>query len=610
MKTYKHIVVLLADILIVTIAFSFGIFVNDDFYFIAEHYVNMSSEIPFTIFTFLIVFEVLGMYKSLWKYASIEELVRGLFANVIAINTSYLILLVFDVYHFNYSYYLISFFFASSGTLGIRLSYRFLKFYQQYIEDSSYKERTIIVGAGHAGVMLLDEIRGNNQFNKTVIGFIDDNIDLLGRQIRHIPVLGSLNEINEIAKDFDIDSIFLAIPSLSFERTKSILNKLEETGCKIKMMPPFYEMIGTKQDMLKVRDVKIEDLLGREPIVLEETGIREYINGKTVVVTGGGGSIGSELVRQLRHFNPSKIIIIDIYENNAYDLQQELCRLYKTDEIKHKPEIVVLIASVRDKNRIEEIFDEYRPNVVFHAAAHKHVPLMEVSPREAIKNNVGGTYNVATISHKYKVEKFVLISTDKAVRPTNIMGATKRIAEKIIMSLNEKSKTDFAAVRFGNVLGSNGSVIPLFKNQILAGGPVTVTHPEITRFFMTIPEACQLVIQAGAYAKGGELFILDMGEPVKIIDLAEKIIRLTGNEPYKDIQIEFTGLRPGEKMYEELLIDSSTKVMTDNKKIFIEKNNSGYENIHENVEKFFTNADDYDIEEFISSNVRTYQKHD
>ncbi len=605
---YKHIVVLLADILIVTLAFCIGIFVNDDFRFILDHYIDMSYEIPFIIIVFLINFEVLGMYRSLWKYASVEELVRGLFANIIAINMSYLILLVFGLYHFNYSYYLISFFFAASGTLSIRLSYRFVKFYQQYVEDTTYKQRTLIVGAGRAGVMLLDEIKDNDNFNKKVVGFIDDNEALIGKQIRHIPVIGPIAQINDVVNSYGIDSIILAIPSLSFMETKKLLNLLEETGCKIRLMPPFYEMIGTQQEVQKLRDVKIDDLLGREPIFLEKNGIREYVDGKTIIVTGGGGSIGSELVRQLRPFNPSKIIIIDIYENNAYVLQQEMCRLYASGKVKHKPEIEVLIASVRDYKRINEIFEEHKPDVVFHAAAHKHVPLMEHSPVEAIKNNVIGTYNVSKISGEHNVGKFVLVSTDKAVRPTNVMGATKRVAEKIIMAMNEMYETDYAAVRFGNVLGSNGSVIPLFKKQIKAGGPVTVTHPEITRFFMTIPEACQLVIQTGAYAKGGELFILDMGEPVRILDLAEKMIRLSGMEPYNDIEIKFTGLRPGEKMYEELLKDSDTIIKTAINKIFIEKNNNGYKNTIDNVIEIIENYDNIDVDKFLKDNVRSYVK--
>jgi len=417
---------------------------------------------------------------------------------------------------------------------------------------------------------LVDEIKVNSDFHKVVIGFIDDNPKLKGKRIHSIPVLGMSDDVIDIAEKYKIDSIVIAIPSLTLKETTELINKVEKTGCQIKLMPPFYEMVGGKNDLVKIRDVKIDDLLGRDPINLDEDGIREYIEEKTILVTGGGGSIGSELVRQLHKFHPSKIVIVDIYENNAYDLQMELERMYRSHVNMLPPEVKVLIASVRDYDRLEEIFKKYKPDVVFHAAAHKHVPLMEVSPKEAIKNNVLGTYNVAKLSDQYKVRKFVLISTDKAVNPTNIMGASKRMAERVVMSLNKQSKTDYVAVRFGNVLGSNGSVIPLFRKQIEDMGPLTVTDPEITRFFMTISEACQLVIQTGAYAKGGELFVLDMGEPVKIINLAEKMIRLAGLEPYKEIDIIFTGLRPGEKMYEELLVDFTKAIKTNNDKIFIE----------------------------------------
>ncbi|MDC0559016.1 polysaccharide biosynthesis protein [Candidatus Izimaplasma bacterium] len=606
MKNYKNFVVLGADVLIVLVAFFLALIVKNEFQFVLVDFKNALFETPFVLVSYLVVFEVTGMYKSLWKYASIEELLRGVFANFLAINIAYIVQMLFGIHDFNYELYFVAFFLIASGTIGMRMSYRFFKFYKNYIQDLSEKTRTLIVGAGQAGVLLLEEVQKNKDFDKNVIGFIDDNDELVGKSIRNIPVLGTTRDICQIAFEKEIDTIIVAVPSLNSDKMKELLNRVEATGAKIKMMPPFYEMIGSKKEMFKVRDIKIEDLLGRDPIVLEETGIREFINNKAVMVTGGGGSIGSELVRQLRHYNPSKIIIIDIYENNAYDLQQEMCMLYKYGDIKHQPEIIVLIGSVRDESRMEHIFRQYKPEVIFHAAAHKHVPLMEVSPMEAIKNNVIGTYNVASLADKYSVEKFVLVSTDKAVRPTNVMGATKRIAEKVIMAINVKSETEFAAVRFGNVLGSNGSVIPLFKKQIESGGPVTVTHPEITRFFMTIPEACQLVIQAGAYANGGELFVLDMGEPVKIIDLAEKMIRLSGREPFKEIGIEFTGLRPGEKMYEELLKDSDSIIKTSNEKIYIEKNNNGYKYILDSVNNLKQSKFEINPIDFIVSNVRSY----
>jgi FlaA1/EpsC-like NDP-sugar epimerase len=599
--------VLFADVFIVSLSFLLGIFVMDKFSIIPENYLNLVSELPIIILAYMMVFEILGMYKSLWKYASIEELLRGLLSNFLAINISYLVVMFIKFADFNYAYYLVSFFLATTGTIGIRLSYRLLKFLHNYNADKSTKKRTLIVGAGQAGVMMLEEIMQNNEFGKYVVGFIDDNTSYVGKIIRGVPVLGTTDDICQIAYEENIDTIIIAIPSLKFEEMRLLLNKVEATGCHIKLMPPFYEMIGNKNELVNIRDVRIEDLLGREPIQLNNNGIHEYIKGKTVLVTGGGGSIGSELVRQLCEFEPKTIVIIDIYENNAYDLQMELKRKYALSN-EFSPEIVVLIASVRERQKMEDIFSKYKPNVVFHAAAHKHVPLMEDSPEEAIKNNSVGTYNVAKTAIKYHVEKFVLISTDKAVRPTNVMGASKRIAEKIVMALNEKGETDFAAVRFGNVLGSNGSVIPLFKKQIESGGPVTVTHAKITRYFMTIPEACQLVIQAGAFAKGGELFVLDMGEPVKIINLAEKLIRLYGYIPYKTMDITFTGLRPGEKMYEELLIDTDTIERTANESIMLEKNNNGYAHILKNIEELIQHLDNFDAIEFIKNNVRSYHQ--
>lgn len=570
MTDYKKYVVLFVDIVIIYLGFIFALIVYNDFGVVMLDMKNFTREFPFVILIYIITFELFGMYKSLWKFAGIEELLRGGFANFISITVGYIVVMLFNVGEFSFSLYFIAFFVVSTGTIGMRLSYRLYDFYRSYMEDNSKMRRTLVIGAGNAGVMLVDEVRTNKDFEKVIVGFIDDNPRLKGKRIHGVPVLGKSSEIVEIADKYDIDSIVIAIPSLSLKATTDLINHVEKTGCQIKLMPPFYEMVGDKSDLVKIRDVKIEDLLGRDPIILEEEGIREYIEEKTILVTGGGGSIGSELVRQLHKFHPSRIVIVDIYENNVYDLQMELERMYRTHANMLPPEVVVLIASVRDKERMEEIFKKYKPNVVFHAAAHKHVPLMEVSPKEAIKNNVLGTYNVALLSDQYKVKKFVLISTDKAVNPTNMMGASKRMAERVVMALDKKSKTDFVAVRFGNVLGSNGSVIPLFRKQIEEMGPVTVTDPEITRFFMTIPEACQLVIQAGAYAKGGELFVLDMGKPVKIIDLAEKMVRLAGFEPYKEIDIIFTGLRPGEKMYEELLVDYTQAIKTDNDKIFIE----------------------------------------
>ena len=403
----------------------------------------------------------------------------------------------------------------------------------------------------------------------------------------------------------DIDEILMALPSIKNNDRREIIKICNSTGVKLKTLPGIYELINGKISINQIRDVEIEDLLGRDPVELNMEGIEEYIKDKVILITGGGGSIGSELCRQIVKFNPKKLVILDIYENGAYDLQMELNFKYPNIDKD------VVIASIREKKRLEEVFEKYNPDVVFHAAAHKHVPLMEANPKEAIKNNVVGTLNLAKTADKYKVKKFVLISTDKAVNPTNIMGATKRMCEMIIQSINKESKTEFVAVRFGNVLGSNGSVIPLFKKQIKEGGPITVTHPEINRYFMTIPEAAQLVIQAGSMAKGGEIFILDMGSPVKILDLANDLIRLSGLEPEKDIKIQFTGLRPGEKLYEELLMDEEGMTNTNHKKIFIGKPGKyDFKDICEKVDKLKSclDKDDEEIFNKVQEIVPTYNR--
>ena len=424
--------------------------------------------------------------------------------------------------------------------------------------------RVLIIGAGCAGEMVVKELEKNPQLNKKAVAIIDDDITRIGDQVSGVDIVGTRNSILKIVKLYKIDEIIFSIANISKKGKKEIIDICKNTNCKIKTIPGIYEIIDGKVDIKQVRDVDIEDLLGREPIEVDFNLMGSYIQDSTILVTGAGGSIGSELCRQIANIRPKKLIMLDNYENNLYSIQQELIRKYG-DSIK----MIAVVASIREQKRIEKIFDKYRPEVVFHAAAHKHVPLMENSPGEAIKNNIFGTLNVAMLSSKYNVKRFLLISTDKAVNPTNVMGATKRAAEMIIQSLNEESKTEFVAVRFGNVLGSNGSVIPLFKKQIEEGGPVTVTHPNIIRYFMTIEEAVGLVIQAGGMAKGGEIFVLDMGEPVKILDLAKNLIRLSGFEPDVDIKIVFTGLRPGEKLYEELLMSEEGLLDTKHKKIFI-----------------------------------------
>lgn len=431
------------------------------------------------------------------------------------------------------------------------------------------KSRVLIIGAGSAGELVINEIYKNLKSEKLVIGIVDDDIDKVGKVINNIPIIGTTEDIKYIVEKYNIDEIIFSIADISKKRKHEILSicdsaRCGNSECSIKVIPGIFEIINGAVDIKEIKDVKIEDLLFRETIDFDLNKIGEYLNEKVVLVTGGGGSIGSEICRQISNFNPKLLIILDNYENNAYDIQQELIRKYAD-----KLNIETIVASIREEERIKKIFEKYHPDIVFHAAAHKHVPLMEDSPGEAIKNNIFGTLNVANLSKQYNVEKFVLISTDKAVNPTSIMGATKRAAEIIIQTLNEDSKTKFAAVRFGNVLGSNGSVIPLFKKQIQEGGPVTITHKDIIRYFMTITEAVQLVIQAGSIAKGGEIFILDMGQPVKIDELAKNLIRLSGFEPGVDIDIEYIGLRPGEKLYEELLMDEEKILSTENRKIYI-----------------------------------------
>ncbi len=445
--------------------------------------------------------------------------------------------------------------------------------------------RVMIVGAGSAGNVLVREMKSGNKLDMQPICFLDDDSQKVGRTIDGVRVVGKIKDAQYFSKKFDIDKIIIAIPSASGEELEKIMDKCRKTSCKIMTVSGAYELENAKAGHQLIKEIDIQDLLGREPVKVNLNEIMGFIEGKTILVTGGGGSIGSELCRQIATHNPRHLIILDIYENNAYEIQQELLRRIPNLNL------TVLIASVRDSKKINDVFSRYRPDIVFHAAAHKHVPLMETSPNEAVKNNVSGTLKVAEAAGKNGVEKFVLISTDKAVNPTNIMGATKRICEMIIQSMNKKYATDYVAVRFGNVLGSNGSVIPLFKRQIQEGGPVTVTHKDIVRYFMTIPEAVSLVLQAGAYAKGGEIFVLNMGEPVKIYDLAVKMIKLSGFEPFEDIDIKITGLRPGEKLYEERLMEEEGLKETENKMISIGKPlEIDEDNLFQTIEQLYVEA--------------------
>ncbi|MBQ2348353.1 MAG: polysaccharide biosynthesis protein [Clostridia bacterium] len=517
---------------------------------------------------------VCGAYNKLWRYFDKKDYVSCFVGMLIGSGLTTLLSSTFNAKP-RWQYIFISF---GIGTMGVML-FRFIfrkAFLTIAVDGKKYqKQRTMIIGAGKAAHMILNEIKNaasdpkNPAHKYEPVCLIDDDPDKQGTSILGIPIRGTTKDIPTWCKKEAVDLIILAIPSLSDKDRKRILDIASETSCKIKIIPYLTQMLGEENKetniISKAQDIKIEDLLGREPVTFDNSDVKEYISGKVCMVTGGGGSIGSELVRQIVKYSPKQIIIVDIYENNAYDIQQELFMDYGRDL-----NLVTLIASVRDYDKMNLIFKTYRPNIVFHAAAHKHVPLMETVPEEAVKNNIFGTFNCATLAEFYKAEKFVMISTDKAVNPTNVMGATKRCCEMIIQYMAQNyTNTDFITTRFGNVLGSNGSVIPLFKKQIETGKPVTVTHPEIIRYFMTIPEAVSLVLQAGAMAHGGEIFVLDMGEPVKIVTLAENLIRLYGKVPYQDVEIKFTGLRPGEKLYEELLMSEEGLKETANKKIFI-----------------------------------------
>ena len=568
--------------------------------YIQKYIVNV---IPFTIVT-LIIFWCFRMYHSLWQYASIAELYKIVEACVVA-ELAHLCVTSFMGWMLPRSCYFTSGVFLIVAMSASRFMYRLLRQLINEYRHTSEQVKIMIIGAGEATSVLMREISNSRYLdNSKVVCIIDDDLGKVGKYIRGVKIVGTRDHIKEYARYYDIDEIIFAIPSASTKDKREILNICKETSCNLKILPGVYQMVDGEINIKDLRNVDVLDLLGRDPVKVDIESIMGYVKDKTVLVTGGGGSIGSELCRQLVSHKPKCLVIFDIYENNAYDIQQELKIKYPDANV------VTLIGSIRNTSRLESVFEQYKPDIVYHAAAHKHVPLMEVSPNEAIKNNVVGTWNVAKMADKYGVKKFVMISTDKAVNPTNVMGATKRICEMIIQSFNEISKTDFVAVRFGNVLGSNGSVIPLFKRQIEAGGPVTVTHPDIIRYFMTIPEAVSLVLQAGAYAKGGEIFILDMGEPVKIDELAKNLIRLSGYTLGVDMEIKYTGLRPGEKLYEELLMNEEGMQDTDNKLIHIGRpiefdKEHFYEKLEELKEMAYA-EDSADIRKKIMEVVDTY----
>lgn len=564
MKLRRISILIAADTIIISLSFFIALLLRfESIYF--GNYIDfyLDTVIPVTLLK-LAIFYFFNFYKSLWEYASIDELFEIIFGSMAANFATYLLLLITSNPLPLSMYVLITL--MDILLIGsVRFVYRIIRRLKGGFFNRQIRKRVLIVGAGAAGVLILNELRNHYNLKANPVIFIDDNPDKKGTYINGVPVVGNRSKIRESVDKYRIDEIIIALPSADARDRKNILNICKETNAKTRILPGMYELIGGQVNVNSIRDVQIEDLLGREEIKLDTSSLDSFISDKVVLITGGGGSIGSELGRQIIKYNPKKLILIDIYENTLYDFQNELLRKHPDLDVE------ALIISVRDFEAINRIIGKYKPNIVFHAAAHKHVPLMEENPNAAVKNNVFGTLNVVRSADINKVEKFVLISTDKAVNPTNVMGATKRIAEKIIQTYNGISDTDYVAVRFGNVLGSNGSVIPLFKKQIYEGGPITVTDERVIRFFMTIQEACQLVLQAGAMANGGEIFVLDMGEPVKIIDLARDLIKLSGFEPDVDIKIEIVGLRPGEKLYEELLINSPNIEKTKHNKIFIEE---------------------------------------
>lgn len=590
------------DAIAVNAAYFLALWIRFDCRYSEIPEVYLSSYLKFapwyTIFS-VVIFWLLRLYKSIWRFASYSEFVRIVAATVIT-GLFHTAVITITVRRMPISYYMFGILIQFLLVAGVRFSYRFvlLERGKKEKEESGNYCRIMVIGAGAAGQTILREMSRAREVKGKICCIIDDNSNKWGRYIDGVPVVGGRDDIMVNAKKYKINQIFFAIPSASAEEKRDILNICKETGCELKILPGIYQLMTGEIALSKMRKVSIEDLLGREPIKVDMNEIFRYLKGKVILVTGGGDSIGSELCRQIAGHNPKQLIIFDVYENNAYDIEQELKSKYPDLNLK------VLIGSVRDSRRVNSIFRTYKPEIVYHAAAHKHVPLMETSPCEAIKNNVMGTYKVASAALRNGCQRFVLISTDKAVNPTNIMGASKRLCEMVIQSMDMISKTgnakllpflgahyeddefgedttasipcngqrtEFVAVRFGNVLGSNGSVIPLFRKQIEKGGPVTVTHPDIIRYFMTIPEAVSLVLQAGTYAKGGEIFVLDMGAPVKIDTLARNLIKLSGYEPDVDIQIKYTGLRPGEKLYEEKLMAEEGLMKTDNDLIHIGK---------------------------------------
>ncbi|MHC1724253.1 MAG: polysaccharide biosynthesis protein [Aminipila sp.] len=580
MVKFSRITILLfIDICIVNLSYIAAFLLRFDFnvntaVFDAWFGIYANNLFPITLAS-LIAFSVFGLYTSMWRYAGTEELIKIVVASGMA-QLFVMFFMTFSVQSMPRGTYVISFLFMVFLLSSCRVSYRLIRnlrnpgTFNSFVLRIGRKDiiggsvtKVMIIGAGEAGASMINEIKNHHEYGKKVVVAIDDDVTKQKHRICGVKVYGGRGDIKHAARKYAVDEIIIAIPSANKKAIQAIMDECKRTRCKIKILPSLIDLINDKVSISKLRDVDIEDFLGRDPVHVNLREISSYIESKIVMVTGGGGSIGSELCRQIAKFRPRRLIAVDIYENSVFELSNELRENYNSLEFE------IVIASVRDKKRMKEVFEKYKPHVIFHAAAHKHVPLMEKNPKEAVVNNILGTKNMIDLAEEFATEKFVMISTDKAVNPTNVMGATKRVGEMILQEKSQNSRTTFAAVRFGNVLGSNGSVIPIFRKQIEKGGPVTVTHKDITRYFMTIPEAVELVIQTGAMAQGGEIFILDMGEPVKILDLAENVIRLSGYVPYVDIDIAVTGLRPGEKLYEELLLDEEGIEKTAHNKIYV-----------------------------------------
>ena len=610
MLRYKNRLILIGiDVILVNLSIVLSLFVrfegqiNDQFLQYFEVYKD--NFILITVVKIL-VFYYFKLYSSIWRYASINEMIKIVSASIAASALMISVLFLKQTV-LPRSVYVIATMFDMMFIGGFRFSVRSIStMYFGRRKKGQDRKRIMVIGAGDAGAMIIREYKNHFSVSSIPVVVVDDDRAKQGQRISGVPVEGGREHIPELVKKYSINEIVIAIPSASKKEVSDIVRICKRTGAKLKILPGIYELIDGVVSVSSIREVQIEDLLGREEVRIDIDEVKNHLRGKTIMVTGGGGSIGSELCRQIAIQRPSKLVMVDIYENTTYDVQNELRRTFKDLNLK------VYIASVRDKQRISELLRSEMPEIIFHAAAHKHVPLMEDSPKEAIKNNVFGTWNLARAAMESGVDKFVMVSTDKAVNPTNVMGATKRLCEIIVQSMNPLSKTEFVAVRFGNVLGSNGSVIPLFKKQIAAGGPVTVTHPEVIRYFMTIPEAVQLVLQAGAMTHGGEIFVLDMGEPVRIMDLAEDLIRLSGFEPHIDIPIEIVGLRPGEKLFEELLLDEEGILDTKNKKIFVAKQTEvNYEELSKELislsEVIFLKSDE-DSKTYLKKLVPTYKE--